>query len=119
MKYLIALLVSGNLYALPQTKRVNAAIDNIPMAFSTAVGSLVLSEAKYPKTLILMNDTSTEVEVNCSNVNGVPTASEGTALFVPASTKLIIDMPSIKGDCYVRSLGAAITTGIFTATIIE
>lgn len=124
MKLLITLLLIPTLsFALPQSKRINAATTTIPSAFSTAAGSLLISEATSPSRILIDNRTSTEIEVNCAHAASgaateVPSSSEGTSLWVNASTALIIDDPSIKGDCYVRSVGAPITSGILTVTVI-
>ena len=120
MKYLILLfLMPVIVFALPQTKRINTATTNIPSSFSTAAGSLLISEAVDPAVLIIDNRTTGEVEVNCAHVTEVPTSSEGTSLWVASNITLIVDRPAIKGDCYVRSVGVAITSGIFSIGVVD
>lgn len=119
----IILLMPSLVFAIPQSRRINAAVNNIPSAFSTAAGSLLISEAGTPRTLFIDNRTSTEVEVNCSHAlvglnYQLPSASEGTSFWVNASTALIVDGPGILGDCFVRSVGAPITSGILSITAI-
>ena len=104
------------------TKRINAAVNNIPGSYSTAAGSLFLSELSNPKSIFIDNRTGTEIEVNCTkNHNALPLSSERNAIYVNASSSWVMDQPrsSLGSACYVRSVGATISTGIVVITATD
>lgn len=121
-KLLFTLIAISATVGYGATKRINAANTNIPGTYSTAAGSLVLSELKNPKSLFIDNRTGTEIEVNCThNHNVLPQASEKNAIYVNASSNWVIDQPRamLGSACYIRSIGSTISTGIVVITATD
>lgn len=118
-KILLLFLLPTSVFATPQSKRINAATNSIPQSFSTAAGSLLLSEMKNPIGLTLDNQTGTEIEVNCSHAgNDVPNSSEGGSLWIKANTQQVLNgFTGLSQDCYARSMGGTISSGIFILTV--
>lgn len=118
----ISLLFFGVLLqATPYSKRIDTSSSNIPTSFSSASTSKLanLTGLTSPKIIYIDNRSGTEVAVNCSSATGtVPSDTSANNIYVDTLTKVVLDNPGTKADCYIRSMGSAISSGIVVVTVV-
>lgn len=123
MQRLIPLLMVCSVLAIgrPHSQRVNSSTTNIPAAFSADSGSKManLTAIGNPQTLCVENRSATEVAVNCSTVGSILPTDTTQNLYINASSAACWDNAFIKGDCYLRSMGSAISSGVVVVTVIS
>lgn len=123
MRYLLTLaaLFCFNLNAAPHSQRIDSSSTNIPTAFSSASTSKLanITGVLGPKILCVDNRSAVEVAVNCSGAtsNTVPSDSASSNVYVNATQAACFDSPMVKGTCYIRSMGSAISSGIVVVTL--
>lgn len=104
---------------LPTSAKVNAASNNIPVAFSTAAGSRLLSgllPGLY-KHLSIVNETLVQISFLNQNSATAPSASSSNRVFIPAGAGIIMDNFRVQDAIFIQSEGSAITIGTVEVTV--
>lgn len=98
----------------PKSGKVTASTNNVPTAFSTGAGSLVLSglQGKAYDHLMIINETSTQISViSDPSATTAPSASSTARVFVAANGTATFDKFPIFDAVYIQSEGSAISSG--------
>ena len=95
---------------------LNTATNNVPTAFSTAAGSLVLSGILLARGLCIVNETTSRISINFrqGSTTSAPTLRQA---YVPAApsgsySSLTMDNVDVSSTIYIQSeSGSVITVG--------
>lgn len=114
-------ILSITAFPFPHSQRIDSSSTTIPAAFDVGSVSKManLTAIKTPQTLCVDNRSAVEVAVNCSTANSVLPTNTAYNIYVNASQGVCFDGPIIKGDCYIRSMGSAISSGVVVVTVIS
>ena len=126
MKYLTLMFICSAAMAGPVSQRVDSSVFAIPPNFGSSVNTALanLNNLSNITTICADNRTAVEIAVNCSSHSSttnpsVPSDSSTGNIYVNAGQSTCLDNPSVKGDCYIRSMnGSSISSGIFVLTAI-
>lgn len=93
----------------PRTATIVASSTNIPTGFAAAAGSQVFTDITAAQNLYVNNGASTALILNITaGSTSAPTASEVT---IPASVAVTMNDVKLSSSLYVKSSGAAISSG--------
>lgn len=106
--------IQGPIVRSPLSAQIVASTNNIPTAFSSAAGSVIVTNGllrfRYHHVAII-NETSSEISFVCSN-SGVPASTTNTRVFIPANTSFVADSFVVGDSAYIQSeSGSAISSG--------
>lgn len=99
-----------------QAVKVDASTNNIPTAFSTAAGSLVMTGIALGRHLAIINETQSRLQVNYVTGTDAATPTVATA-YVPAAaassfSTLVLDDVQLESQLFIASdSGTAISAG--------
>lgn len=117
---LLFIFLSSLSFARPHSQRIDSSSTNIPTSYTSASTSKMtnLTGIRNPQTICIDNRSATEVAVNCSvATNTVPSDTSANNIYVNATNAACIDNAQLNADCYIRSMGSAISSGIVVVTV--
>lgn len=93
--------------------KIAAASNNIPVAFDTTAGSLILSAVggKRYSHLKCENETATRIAIATAEGVTAPSSTATTIIYIPANNFRILDEFTVLDKVYVQSDGSAISSG--------
>lgn len=118
---ILSLILSMVCFARPYSQRIDSSTTNIPAAFGPGSDSKManLTGIRNPQTVCAENRSATEIAINCSTFASVTPTDTTQNLYINAAGSACWDNAFIKGDCYIRSMGSAISSGVVVVTVIS
>lgn len=99
--------------------RVDASVNNIPTAFSTAAGSKVIQGVPNVRSILIDNRSSSEIAVNCQSGSTTAPTTQTANIYVAGTTQVAIDNAYLNTTCYIRSMtGGAISSGTVAIMLV-
>ncbi len=104
--------------------RIDTSVTNITSLFSATNSRLTPAALMQVKTFMAVNGTATEIQVNCAQSSGMgyvspPSVNSAQNFSIAASEAWIPpDTTGMGNACFVRSIGATISSGIIRLCLI-
>lgn len=111
MKFVLLILTLSTLVFGISGVRLDSSSTNIATSFSNSV-KISLASLDKISTIVVDNRTATEIAVNCTSNSSAPSDNDLSNFYVNASQAIALDHVFLGTNCYLRSMGSTISSGI-------